>query len=104
MDVDFAGQLGDEDEDDSKKKKKTKEETTMASREYGKRSKPLKETALDDEPSELKNISISEHHTMFNLWSVMNRKSRRPLPRFRKQRGRHPSDERQRRGQCSPCS
>jgi hypothetical protein len=48
MDVDFAGQLEDGDEDDSKKKKKTNEESTMASREYGKRGKPLKDAAFGD--------------------------------------------------------
>lgn len=47
MDVDFAGQMEDE-EDDGTKKKKKKEESTMASREYGKRGKPLKDTAIEE--------------------------------------------------------
>ena len=51
MDVDFAGQMedGDEEEHGSKKKKKSQEESTMASREYGKRGKPLRGAASDDD-------------------------------------------------------
>jgi hypothetical protein len=39
MDVDFAGQLEDEEEGDTNKKKKKKEESTLASRDYGKRNR-----------------------------------------------------------------
>ena len=47
MDADFAGQMEDE-EDVGTKKKKNKDESTMASPEYGKRGKSLKETAIEE--------------------------------------------------------
>jgi hypothetical protein len=51
MDVDFAGQMEDDDEEElgSKKKKKSQEESTMALREYGKRGKPLRGAASDED-------------------------------------------------------
>lgn len=50
MDVDFSGQCeGDDDHDDDKKKKKKKgDETTTASREYGKRGKPMRDGVTED--------------------------------------------------------
>jgi hypothetical protein len=46
MDMDFAGQCDDDDE--TTKKKGKGEESTMASREYGKRGKPQKEGTFED--------------------------------------------------------